>query len=471
MADLSSAAFDALVVAAGHGGWTDDADMIAPHLIDWRGRIRGASRLMLQPRSVAAVAAIVAAAARHRVALVPQGGNTGLVGGGIPDAGGGAVIVSTARLDHLQPVDAAGLTVAVGAGAVLSAVHAHAAAAGCRFPLSLAAKGSATIGGLIATNAGGTQVLRHGTMRPHVIALEAVLPDGSILRMPAALMKDTSGYDIKQLLIGAEGTLGIVTAATLRLVRAPTQSTVAWVGLKTPQAALAVLERLRGAVGELVESFELMPAAGVELVVATGLRSPLSGRHRWHVLIEVAAVWTGGDLSAEIGAVLAEALAAGEIGDAAVAQSEAQAAALWHLRETLPEAERRDGFAAKHDIAVAVRAMPDFIDSATTIVEAGWPGARVLAFGHLGDGNIHFNVRAPAAVDSRAWVEANGPAITRAVDDAVVAAGGTIAAEHGIGTVKRAELARVGDPARLAAMRAVKGALDPLGIMNPGKIF
>ena len=471
MAPIDPAAFAALTAAAGPGDWTTDPAAIAPHLVDWRGRVTGSSGLLLRPRSTVAVAAIVAAAAAHRVAVVAQGGNTGLVGGGIPDASGGAVVVSTARLDGLGTVDTAGLTVTVGAGAVLETVHAHVAAAGCRFPLSLAAKGSATIGGLVATNAGGTQVLRHGTMRARVVALEAVLPDGSVLPLPAALMKDTSGYDIKQLLIGAEGTLGIVTAVTLRLVRAPTQTAVAWVGLASPDAALALLGRLRDAVGDLVESFELMPAAGLALVVATGRQAPLGGDHAWHALIEVAAVAARGDLAGDLAGVLGDALVAGEIGDAVIAQSAAQAAALWQLRETLPEAERRDGFAVKHDIAVAVGAMPGFIASVTALVEAAWPGARVLAFGHLGDGNIHFNVRAPAGIDSRGWVEANGVAITRAVDDALVAAGGTIAAEHGIGSVKRAELARLADPARLAAMRAVKAALDPLGIMNPGKIL
>jgi len=467
----TAAALADIKAAVGDGGWSSDGETLAPHLVDWRGRVHGRAALLVRPGSTAAVAALVAAAARHRVVLVPQGGNTGLVGAGIPDNGGGAVLVSLTRLNRLEAVDPAGLTVTVGAGAILENVHAHVLAEGCMFPLSLAAKGSATIGGLISTNAGGVQVLRHGTMRALVMGIEAVLPDGSVLHQLGALAKDTSGYDIKQLLIGAEGTLGIVTAATLRLVRAPADTAVGWAGVASPATALALLARLRAAVGDRVESFELIPGIGLALVVAGGQRSPLVGEHAWHVLIELTSTDRDGALAAQLASVLSAALESGLVEDATVAQSQAQAAALWRLRETLPEAERRDGVAVKHDIAVPVSAMPAFIIDATTSVEATWPGARVLAFGHLGDGNVHFNVRAPAGSDSHAWVEAHGPAITRHVDDAVTARGGTIAAEHGIGTVKKAELARLGDPAKLAAMRAIKAALDPFGIMNPGKIF
>ncbi len=467
----SAAALADIKAAVGDGGWSSDRETLAPHLVDWRGRVTGRAALLVRPGSTEAVAALVAAAARHRVVLVPQGGNTGLVGGGIPDPGGGAVLVSLTRLNRMEPVDVAALTVTVGAGAILEHVHAHVRANGCVFPLSLAAKGSATIGGLISTNAGGVQVLRHGTMRALVMGIEAVLPDGSVLHQLGALAKDTSGYDIKQLLIGAEGTLGIVTAATLRLVRAPADTAVGWAGMASPAAALALLARLRAAVGDRVESFELIPGIGLALVVAGGQRSPLAGEHAWHVLIELTSAGRDDALALRLGDVLSAALESGVVEDATVAQSQAQAATLWRLRETLPEAERRDGFAVKHDIAVPVSAMPAFIVDATTSVEAAWPGTRVLAFGHLGDGNVHFNVRAPVGSDSRAWVEAHGPAVTRHVDDTVTARGGTIAAEHGIGTVKKAELARLGDPAKLAAMRAVKAALDPLGIMNPGKIF
>ena len=463
----------ALKAAVDDDGWSDDPAVLAPYLVDWRGRLRGAAALLLRPRDTAEVSRIVTVASRYRIALVPQGGNTGLVGGSVPDSSGHAVVVSMARLNWLGVVDTAGLTLTVGAGAILETVHAHASVAGCAFPLSLAAKGSATIGGLIATNAGGVQVLRHGTMRTSVAGLEAVLPDGSVLNQLAGLVKDNSGYDIKQLLIGSEGTLGIVTAATLRLVPAPVDTVVAWVGLGSPQAALALLVRLRAAAGDAVESFELIPDGGLALVLADGggHRSPLASRHRWHALIELTSARGDAALAELLETTLGAALERELIEDATIARSAAQAAELWHLRETLPEAERAAGFAVKHDIAVPVAAMPEFIDRTTLAVEAAWAGARVLAFGHLGDGNVHFNVRAPAGSDSRAWVEANGAAITMQVDDAVMAAGGSIAAEHGIGTVKRAELARLGDPAKLAAMRAIKAALDPFGIMNPGKII
>ncbi len=459
-----SAALDAVRAAAGDA-WSTDPTVLAPHLVDWRGRVHGAAAMIVWPRTTAAVAAIVRAAAAGRVPLVPQGGNTGLAGGATPSPRGDAVIVSLARMDAIGAVDLAGQTVTVGSGAVLANVHAAATAAGMVFPLDLAAKGSATIGGLVATNAGGVQVLRHGTMRAQVAGLEAVLPSGAVLDQLSPLVKDTAGYDIKQLLIGAEGTLGIVTRVSLRLAPAPRERVVAWVGLASPDAALALLGRLRGEIGE-VESFELIPLAGVELVAAHGLRPPLERPAPWQVLIELTSLRPAG-LAEALAAVLADA----PLVDGVVAQSAAQAAALWRIRETLPEAERRDGVAVKHDLAVPVPALPAFVAATTPAVEVGFPGSRVLAFGHLGDGNLHYNVRAPAGADSGAWVAAHGAAVTGFVNDRVIAAGGTIAAEHGIGSVKAAELARVGDPARLAAMRAVKAALDPLGIMNPGKVL
>ncbi len=454
----------AAIRAAVGDAWSDDAATLAPHLIDWRGRVRGTAAMMVWPGSTAEVAAVVRAAAAAQIPLVPHGGNTGLAGGAIPDPSGEAVIVGLQRLATIAPVDMAGQTVTVGAGVVLVHVHAAAAAAGMVFPLDLAAKGSATVGGLVATNAGGVQVLRHGTMRARVAGLEAVLADGSVLDQLSPLVKDTGGYDIKQLLIGSEGTLGIVTRVCLRLAARPQTRVVAWAGMASPAAALALLARLRGHLGDVVESFELMPLGGVDLVVAQGLSPPLATRAPWQVLIEVA--------TTRVDPGLADALAyaLGEVDDAVIAQSGGQADALWRLREMLPEAERRDGVAVKHDIAVPVAALPAFVAATSPAIEAAWPGSRVLAFGHVGDGNLHFNVRAPAGADSAAWVDRFGPEVTRAVNDRVVAMGGTIAAEHGIGSVKAGELARLGNPARLAAMRAIKAALDPAGIMNPGKV-
>jgi FAD/FMN-containing dehydrogenase len=462
----SPAALAALKAAAGDD-WTADPDLVSSRLTDWRGRFTGATPLLLLPRDTDTVARIVAAAAAHRVGLVPQGGNTGLVGGGIPSADGSAVLVSLARMNRIRRMDAPGRLLVAEAGVILADVHAAAADAGLAFPLSLGAKGSATVGGLAATNAGGVQVLRHGTMRALVAGMEAVLPDGRVLNQLAGLAKDNTGLDIKQLLIGAEGTLGFITALALKLVPAPRHRAVGWAGVSRPQTALAMLARLTELTGGQVESFELIPADGVALVASQfGLASPLAGTHAWHILVELAGPQPLDDL-------LAEGLA--DADDAVIAQSEAQAQALWRRREDLPLAERQDGPAVHHDIAVPVSAMPDFAEAATMAVERAFAGARVLAFGHLGDGNLHFNVRAPqddgSGAGGPAWIAAHRAAITRLVHDLVSAAGGSISAEHGIGVLKRDELARLGDPVRLAAMRAVKTALDPLGIMNPGKLY
>ena len=372
---ISTSSLDTIRCAVGDR-WSADPAVLAPYLVDWRGRLHGRAALIVWPRSTAEVAAVVKAAAAGRVALVPQGGNTGMVGGGTPDASGGAIIVSMARMDDIGAVDAAGLTLTVGAGAILSNVHARAAAAGMAFPLDLAAKGSATVGGLVATNAGGVQVLRHGTMRARVAGLEAVLPDGVVLDQLSPLVKDTGGYDIKQLLIGSEGTLGIVTRVALRLTPAPRTRAVAWAGVMNPAAALALLERLRGNLGDTVESFELIPFSGIELVANHGVRPPLATRAPWQVLIELASVRADPGLAE----ALAEVLAAANVLDAVVAQSDAQAAALWRIRETLPEAERRDGVAVKHDIALPVAALPDFVAPRhrCSRMRLAWvPGARL----------------------------------------------------------------------------------------------
>ncbi len=461
----SATALAALKAAAG-ADWTCDPDLIAPRLTDWRGRFTGATPLMLMPRAVEGLAAMVRVAAAHRVALVPQGGNTGLVGGGIPPADGSAVLVNLSRFNRIRAVDAAGQQIVAEAGVILADVHDAAAVLGLRFPLSLGAKGSATVGGLAATNAGGVQVLRHGTMRALVAGIEAVLPDGSILHGLSGLVKDNTGPDIKQLLIGAEGTLGFITALALKLVPEPRHRAVGWAGVASPQAALALLGQLQRLSGGQVESFELLPHMGVELAAAfLGQRPPLETPAPWQCLIELAGPQPLDDL-------LAEALAAAD--DAVIAQSDAQALALWRLREELPLAERSAGPAVHHDISVPVSRLPDFAQSATAAVEAEFAGGRVIAFGHLGDGNLHFNVRAPRGDgpgDGAAWVARHGADVTRLVHDLVVQAGGSISAEHGIGVLKRADLARLADPAKLAAMRAIKQALDPLGIMNPGKIY
>lgn len=464
--------FEAMKARVGSAGWTDDPAQLAPHLVDWRGRKQGTAALMLSPATTAELAALVQVAAAHRVGLVPQGGNTSLCGGSVPEPEGGAVLVSLRRMRRIRSVDAADQSLIAEAGVTLSEVHDAAEAVDRLFALSLGAKGSATVGGLISTNAGGVQVLRYGTMRALTLGVEAVLPDGSVLDQLSALRKDNTGYDIKQLLIGAEGTLGFVTAAALKLAPRPRRVATALAGVASPAAALALLARLRDAVGDQVDSFELMPRAGFDLVFAhiADTRDPLAGPHPWYVLVELTSPRADDALGSMLEAALAASMEAGETVDATIAATEAQRAALWKIRETLPEAERVDGASVKHDVSVPVAAMPAFIAEATPAIETGWPGARVLAFGHLGDGNVHFNARPPTGASYEAF-RANGPAITRLVNDITVAHGGSISAEHGIGTLKRDELVRLGNPAKLAAMRAIKAALDPLGIMNPGKLL
>lgn len=449
-----------------------DPEAIAPWLTDWRGRFHGQSGAIFSPATTQEVATIVGLAGEAGVPLVPQGGNTGMVGGATPPADGSALLLSTRRMNRIRSLSAeAGLAVAE-AGVILADLREAVEADGRRFPLDLGARGSATIGGLVSTNAGGTQVLRFGTMRNLVAGVEAVLPDGSIHDGLAALKKDNRGYDLNQLLIGAEGTLGIVTAATLRLVPGVVARAVAWVGVDSPAAALALLRAMEAST-QTIESFEIIPAATLALVLGhvPGIRAPLESSHPWHVLVEAVAT----DAAQEAPATLLErllghALEAEMAGDAVIAASEAQAEAFWRIRHSISEAERSAGPALQHDISVPVEDMPRFMVEGGAAAEARFPGTHAVAYGHLGDGNVHFHVRAPAGVDPERWYREEGPAITRFVHDMVVAAGGSISAEHGIGQMKRVELERLSAPSRIATLRAIKGALDPRGILNPGKL-
>jgi FAD/FMN-containing dehydrogenase len=470
---LGSKAVEAVIAAAsdrlGTKGVAIEPQDVAPWLTDWRGRYHGVSAAVLSPADTHEVAAIVALAAEHGVPLVPQGGNTGMVGGATPPEDGSALILSLRRMNRIRAIDPAASTVIAEAGVILQTLHEAVEVQGMRFPLTLGARGSATVGGLVSTNAGGTQVLRFGTMRSLVAGVEAVLPDGSIWHGLDVLKKDNRGYDINQLLIGAEGTLGIVTAATLKLVPAIGDRAVAWIGVESPQVALHLLRRLaRDTQG--IEGFEIVPDDTLDLVLGhvPGVRTPLTGTHPWHVLVELVA---DRDAAAEMEPLIASAFEAGLIRDATIASNEAQAAAFWHLRDSISEAERAAGPAMQHDISVPVDQMPRFMIEAAHEVEVAFPGTVASAFGHLGDGNVHFHVRAPAAADADIWRRDVGYAASRMVHDLVVAAGGSISAEHGIGQMKRDELARLSDPVRMAALRAIKGALDPHGIMNPGKLL
>lgn len=467
MTPAQTAMLDALAPVLGAKGIVTDAEAIAPWLVDWRRRFQGAAPAILAPASTAEVAATVAAAARHRVALVPQGGNSSMVGGATPPADGSALILSLRRLKAIRRVDAAaGLAVAE-AGVILSDLHDAALAVDRRFPLTLGAKGNATIGGLVSTNAGGTQVLRFGSMRGLVAGVEVVLADGSVHDGLASLKKDNRGYDLTQLLVGAEGTLGVVTAATLRLVPVPATRSTAWAAVRDPDAALTLLRRFQAAT-EALESFEILPRESLAAVLAyvPSLRAPVAGEGAWHLLIDHTD--PAGDALME--RLLGDALADGLIADATLAATAAQAADFWRIRESISDSERALGPASQHDLSVPVETMPRFMIEAAAACEARFPGTHASGFGHLGDGNIHFHVRAAAGTDPAHWYAEQVPVVTRFVDDLVIAAGGSIAAEHGIGQMKLAELERLSSPARLTALRAVKAAMDPLGILNPGKL-
>jgi FAD/FMN-containing dehydrogenase len=468
---------DATLLAAlerrlGPKGFTRDPGEMEPWLSDWRGRVHGRAAALLSPANVDEVQDIVRLAAEARVAIVPQGGNTSMVAGATPPAEGGALLMSLRRMNAIRALSPEDNVAVAEAGVILSDLHEAAARIGRRFPLSLGAKGSARIGGLISTNAGGTQVLRFGTMRALVVGIEAVLPSGERFDGLSALRKDNRGYDLRQLLVGAEGTLGIVTAASLRLVPAVGARAVAWVGLASPHAALTLLRRLEAATGEAIESFEAMPANALAMVLrhVPSTRAPLAGAHAWNILVEATAPAGASDPTERLTIELASAAQQGQIEDAVVAANEAQAEALWKLREVIAEAERAEGPAAKHDISVPVSVVPDFLIEARQAVESRFAGTQVVGFGHLGDGNIHFNVLPPPDVDGKAWLEAEGPAVNAFVHDFVNERGGSLSAEHGIGQLKLAEFARTAGPVRLHALRAIKQALDPLGIMNPGKL-
>ncbi|HXV01337.1 MAG TPA: FAD-binding oxidoreductase [Caulobacteraceae bacterium] len=457
-----------LEAALGEGGWSVDPGRLAPKLVEWRDRWSGTTPLLALPGTAQAAAAVVAICAREGVAITPQGGNTGLVGGQIPQ---GEILLSTERLTAVRAVDTVDDVIIVEAGATLAAVHEAALAAGRFFPLSLASEGSATIGGLVSTNAGGTAVLRYGTMRALVLGLEAVLPDGRLWNGLKALRKDNTGYDLKQLLIGAEGTLGVVTAAALKLFPILPSRAVAFVGVASPADAMALLVRARSETGGAVEAFEIIGALGMELVLAhlPGARAPLQSRPPWCVLIEIADAREG-VAEAAMERLLEGALEGGLIGDAAVAQNEAQARAFWALREDQSAAQKREGAAWKHDVAVPVSRVADFLAAAGAALEARFPGVRIDAFGHVGDGNIHYDVLAAPGADQARHSAQRGEG-ARIVHDIVASMGGSISAEHGLGTMKTAEALRYKAPEEVAAMRAIRAALDPGRIMNPRVLF
>nr|WP_126444223.1 FAD-binding oxidoreductase [Sulfuricystis multivorans] len=447
---------------------TEAAD-IAPYCTDWRGRYSGQPLCVVRPANSEEVAAVVRACAAANVAVVPQGGNTGLCGGATPT--GGEVVVSLTRLNRIRAIDPDNNTLIAEAGCTLAAVQEAAAAAGRLFPLSLAAEGTATIGGNLATNAGGVQVLRYGNARELCLGLEVVLPDGRIWNGLKALRKDNTGYDLKHLFIGSEGTLGLITAAVLKLFSPPRSIATAWVAVPQPAAAVALLTRLREQIGGRVTAFELIGRTALDLVLEhiPGSRDPLPVTSPWQVLIELTDTMAT-DLAEPLEAVLAGALDTGIALDAALAANETQVRALWALRENISEAQKREGLSIKHDISLPVSRIPEFINRCDAELEAAFPGVRIVCFGHLGDGNLHYNQSKPLAQDNADFI-AQTPAVNRIVHDLVHALGGSISAEHGLGQLKREEILRYKSDVEMDMMRAIKRALDPRGLMNPGKVL
>lgn len=457
----------------GPRGFTCDPDLLEPWLSDWRGRFHGKALGLASPTNREEVSAFVKLCGKHQVPIVPQGGNSGMSGGATPDEQGSSVVLSLRRMNTIRSIDTGSRQVVCDAGVILQTLHEEAERHGLRFPLTLGGKGSATIGGLISTNAGGTQVLRHGTMRAQVLGIEAVLADGEIFDGLTVLKKDNRGFDLKQLLIGSEGTLGIVTAATLRLLPAIGDRVVAWVGLESVGNARKLLIQCETETADELEGFEVVPAHCLESVLAhlPDARAPLDERYPWNALIEwVAPPRRTAELRDKAEQTLASAIESGLAKDIVIAANEAQAEAFWQLRDSIAPAEREIGPAMQHDISVPVDRMPDFIEAAIPDVEARFAGTTGVAFGHLGDGNVHFHVLAPKGATRGEWEESDGKSISRHVHNLVTEWGGSISAEHGIGQMKRDELGRLGDPVALGIMRSVKRALDPEGLLNPGKL-
>lgn len=455
------------------GRWLTAAEDMAPFLTDWRGRWTGRALAVAQPSSTEGVAAVVRWCHARRLPMVPQGGNTGLSGGATPDASGRAVVLSLARMARVRAVDTVGDTLTAEAGCTLLQVQEAARAAGRLFPLSLAAEGSCTIGGNLATNAGGVQVLRYGNARELCLGLEVVTAEGECWSGLRALRKDNAGYDLRDLFIGSEGTLGVITAAVLKLHPLPTHQTCVLAAVASPSAALALMALARTRIAASLTAFELVSDVALGLVLrhVPSARAPLDVQAPWYVLIEVSEPDAVEQPSIALQALLEEAFAQELVLDAAVSASLAQFEALWMLREGISEAQGAEGPTIKHDIALPIAAMDAFLAQAGAAVREAAPTLRLVAFGHLGDGNLHYNFSPPAGGMPRAEFAALEPALNRVVHDLVVQHGGSISAEHGLGVLRRDEAARYKSPVELRLQRAIKQALDPLGLLNPGKVL
>lgn len=442
-----------------------------PYLIEQRDLYHGRTPLVLRPGSTAEVAQILKLANETRTPIVPQGGNTGLVGSQVPHETGNEVVLSLKRLDRIREVDPTSNTMTCEAGVVLQTAQGAAEAADRLFPLSLGAEGSCTIGGNLSSNAGGTGALAYGVARDLVVGLEVVLPDGKIWHGLNKLKKDNTGYDLKNLFVGAEGTLGVITAAVLKMFPRPRARETAFIGVPSPAAALALLNLTQERAGGTVTGCELVSRLGLEFVLrhGPGARDPLTGKHDWYVLLELSSVARAG-LRAVMEEVLAAALEAGLVEDAALADNLEQARAFWRMREVLAEIQKNEGGSIKHDVSVPVATVPELIEKGVAAAEALIPGCRPIPFGHLGDGNIHFNISQPVGADKAAFLD-RWEEMNTVIHGIVAKLGGSISAEHGIGQLKRDLLVEVKDPVAYALMQTLKRTLDPNGIMNPGKVL
>jgi FAD/FMN-containing dehydrogenase len=465
-------ALEELKLAAGDGGWLDASSDLSPYTVDFRRLYQGATPLVLMPREVAQVARILSLCDRDELAVVPHGGNTSYCGGATPDESGSQIVLSLRRLNRVRRIDVDDYSMVVEAGCTLAEVQAAAQSKDRLFPLSLGSQGTAQIGGNLSTNAGGTAVLRYGMMRDLVLGLEVVLANGRVMSGLRSLRKDNTGYDLKSLFIGAEGTLGVITAACLKLFPKPADIATALVGLETPQHALGLLGHLRGTAGEELTAFELMPRIAVELTVRhiSGVANPLDQNTPWYALVELSAASAGERMVGVLGESLQEAAERSLLEDASIATSLAQSRAMWKLRESIPEAQRHHGASLKHDVSVPISRIPELIERGSALVRQLVPEGEVVSYGHMGDGNLHFNVSQRPGAPSASFLAHAAP-LEAAIFDLVESLGGSISAEHGIGRLKAVEWARRADPVELAAMHALKTALDPKGILNPGKVL
>ena len=459
---------DELKAIVGPRGWTTDAIELQAHLTEWRDELRGETAIMVSPASTAEVADVIRACSTAGVGVVPQGGNTGLCGGAIPDQTGAQVLLSLSRMNAIRHVDAEDFSMVVEAGCILADVQAAATAVNRLFALSLAAEGSCQIGGNLSTNAGGINVIRYGTAREQVLGLEVVLADGTIWNGLRSLRKDTAGYDVKQLFLGSEGTLGVITAATLRLFPRPAATVTAFIGLDTASQAVLLLASMRERLADQVLAFELISARALRFVIRhiPGCPSPFDQSHAWYVLLEV----SSDDDQSRVETALARALDNKLANDVVIAKNDSEAAALWRIRHSISEAQKFEGASLKHDISVPIGRIGDFLHQAGQSIEKAMPNARLVAFGHVGDGNLHYNVTQPPAMTGDAF-RAAGSALTESIYELVAEMGGSISAEHGIGVLKKDALRRYRSDPELSLMRRLKQALDPQNTLNPGKVI